>query len=874
MSAAQSARSLWHQGGNRLILAAVGLFAMALVPTQAAGPRQEPPATSTPTTVPGAPTQRALLNQYCVSCHSERMKASGASPLALDTLDLAHVGGDPDSWEKVVLKLRAGLMPPAGRRRPDKATSEGFASWLEQELDRAAAAHVNPGRTEPFHRLNRAEYQNAVRDLLGLTVDVSSLLPTDDVSVGFDNIASVLSVSPTLMDRYLAAAQKISRLAVGTTSALPSVDYFRIADDLGQDDHLPGLPFGTRGGTKIHYTFPTDGEYVVRVKIARDLNDSVPIYTVAQELEVSVDGQRLQVFTLPGGQPPPARGGRVAGQAPPAPVPPAPAQDEAPASPRPGATQAAPVGRGGGPRDREARNRIDDQWQVRVPVTAGDHDVVVAFVKKSSAIEETPRLPFLRPYPAGNNVPETRMGAALRSVEISGPYTAGSAAESPSRRRIFVCSPTAAEPAPTSAGASAATAECATRILSRLARYAYRRPVAPADVQPLIAQFHEGSNQGGFDAGIERAIRRLLVSPEFLYRVEIDPPNLPPNTAYRVSDLELASRLSFFLWSSIPDEELLEVASKRQLHDPAVLARQVRRMMADPRSDAFSRNFAGQWLFLRNVPLAGPAQSAFPDFDDNLRQALRRETELFFDSIVREDRNALDLLRANYTFLNERLALHYGIHTVKGSHFRRYEWDKNSVRGGLLGQGSILTVTSYPDRTSPVVRGKWILENLLGTPPPPPLPNVGDLKATNGGGEVLSMRERLAQHRANPICAGCHSMMDPLGLALENFDGVGQWRTRSESSQPIDAAAVMPDGTKFDGPAGLKQALLERSDRLLSTLVDRLLTYAVGRKLESYDMPVVRAILRQAAPNDYRFTSSLILGVVQSTPFQMRRTAS
>jgi len=878
MSAAQGGRSLRREGGNRLILAAVVLFAIALVPTQAAGPRQQPPATPAPTAAPGASPQQALLNQspqqallnqYCVSCHNARMKASGASPLALDTLDLAHVGGDPESWEKVVLKLRAGLMPPAGRRRPDKATSDGFASWLEQELDRTAAADINPGRTEPFHRLNRAEYQNAVRDLLGLTVDVSSLLPTDDVSVGFDNIASVLTVSPTLMDRYLAAAQKISRLAVGLPTTLPGVDYFRIADDLGQDDHLPGLPFGTRGGTKIRYTFPTDGEYTVRVKIARDLNDSVPIYTVAQELEVSLDGRRLQVFTLPGGQPPPARGGRVAGQAPPAPAPAA-IEDEDPAARRPGAAQAAPVGRGGGPRDREARNRIDDQWQVRVPVTAGDHDVVVAFLKKSSAIEETPRLPFLRPYPAGNNVPETRMGAALRSVEISGPYTAGGAAESPSRRRIFVCSPAAAEPA---AGTRAST-ECATRILSRLARYAYRRPVAAADVQPLIAQFDEGRSQGGFDAGIERAIRRLLVSPEFLYRVEIDPPKLPPNTAYRVSDLELASRLSFFLWSSIPDEELLAVAARRQLRDPAVLARQVRRMMADPRSDAFSRNFAGQWLFLRNVPLAGPAQSAFPDFDDNLRQALRRETELFFDSIVREDRNALDLLRANYTFLNERLALHYGIHTVKGSHFRRYEWDKDSVRGGLLGHGSILTVTSYPDRTSPVVRGKWILENLLGTPPPPPLPNVGDLKATNGGGEVLSMRERLAQHRANPVCAGCHSMMDPLGLALENFDGVGQWRTRSESSQPIDAAAVMPDGTTFDGPAGLKQALLARSDRLLSTLVDRLLTYAVGRKLESYDMPVVRGILRQAAANDYRFTSSLILGVVQSTPFQMRRTAS
>ena len=399
VSVAQGGRSRWRQGNDRLIVAAVVLFAVALVPTQAAAPRQQLRETPTLTTAPGASPQRALLNQYCVSCHNERMKASGSSPLALDTLDVTRVGGDTDSWEKVVLKLRAGLMPPAGRRRPDKATSDGFASWLEQELDRAAAAHVNPGRTEPFHRLNRAEYQNAVRDLLGLTFDVSSLLPTDDVSVGFDNIASVLTVSPTLMDRYLAAAQKISRLAVGLPTTLPSMDYFRIADDLGQDDHLPGLPFGTRGGTKIRYTFPTDGEYAVRVKIARDLNDSVPIYTVAQDLEVSLDGRRLQVFTLPGGQPPPARGGRVAGQAPLAPTPVV--DDDKDATARPGVAQAATAGRGGGPRDREARNRIDDQWQVRVPVTAGDHDVVVAFLKKSSAIDETPRLPFLRPYPAG-----------------------------------------------------------------------------------------------------------------------------------------------------------------------------------------------------------------------------------------------------------------------------------------------------------------------------------------------------------------------------------------------------------------------------------------------------------------------------------------
>ncbi|MEP7309077.1 MAG: DUF1592 domain-containing protein [Acidobacteriota bacterium] len=849
---------------ERLLGVGCIVFACAVVNTAAVAPSQAP--RSPAAAVNPASGQRALLNQYCVGCHNQRMMAAAATPIALDTLDLARVPDGAERWEKVVLKLRAGLMPPAGRARPDKAVLDGFASWLEDTLDRASAAHPDPGRPEPFHRLNRSEYQNAVRDLLAVNVDVAGLLPSDDVSAGFDNIANVLTVSPTLMDRYLAAAQKISRLAVGASTSLPNVEYYRVADDLGQDDHLPDMPFGTRGGTKIHYLFPTDGEYAIRVKIARDLNDGVPVYTENQDLEVSIDGRRLQIFTLPGGQPPAPRGSRVAGQPPPEA---APASADAPGGRAGGAPPQA-----GAPSSRELRNHIDDNWQIRIPVTAGEHAVVVAFLKQSSAIDETPRLPFLRPYPAGNNVPESRMGAALRSVEISGPYEAGGASLSPSRQRIYLCSPVPSSSAARGSSAGSSDAACARRILTALARRAYRRPVASADVEPLLTQFQEAASQSGFDAGVERAIRRLLVSPEFLYRVELDPPNLPPNSAYRVSDLELASRLSFFLWSSIPDDELLELAAKRQLKDRAVLAGQVRRMMADPRSDAFTKNFAGQWLFLRNLPVTGPAQSAFPDFDDNLRQAFRRETELFFDSIVHEDRNALDLLRADYTFLNERLALHYGVATVKGSRFRRYTWDKDSVRGGLLGQGSILTVTSYPDRTSPVVRGKWILENLLGTPPPPPLPNVGDLKSTDGGGAVLSMRERLAQHRANPVCAGCHSMMDPIGLALENFDGVGHWRTRGESSVPIDASAMLPDGTKFDGPDGLKRALLARSDRFLSTVVDRLLTYAVGRKLEYYDMPAIRAILRQAAPNDYRFTSALVLGVVSSAPFQMRRTAS
>jgi hypothetical protein len=829
-----------------------------------------------------------------VGCHNTRQKAQGATPIALDELDVTNVPAHAEQWEKVILKLRAGLMPPMGMPRPDRAAIDGLASWLESEIDRAAARNPNPGRTEPLHRLNRAEYQNAVRDLLHLETDVAALLPADDVSSGFDNIASALTISPTLMDRYLTSAQKIARLALGTPTTVPNVDYFRLADDLRQDDHLPGMPFGTRGGTRIRYTFPVDGEYVIRVRLARDLNESMPPYADPQQLEVSLDGEQLEVFTLAAAAPAAGRGRGAApapgaqsrpatATAPPQPTaaeaaepadadaPPAPAVAAAPREPsadasqpprqRPGAA-AAPEAVRLTPSVRELRNRADQNWDVRVPVKAGDHEVVVAFLKKTAAVDETPRLPFLRPFPAGNNVPETRMGAALRSVEISGPHATTGAGDTPSRRRIFVCRP---------AGSETSQRSCARTILSTLTRRAYRRPVTDADLQPLLTLYSEGHEQGGFEAGIERALKRLLVSPEFLYRVEVEPPTAAPTTAYRITDLELAVRLSFFLWSSIPDDELLNLAVKNQLRAPGVLAGQVKRMMADSRSDALVQNFAGQWLFLRNVPLTGPTPNDFPDFDDTLRQAFRRETELFFESILREDRSALDLLRADYTFLNERLALHYGVRTIKGSHFRRVTWPSDSVRRGLLGHGSILTLTSYPDRTSPVVRGKWILENVLGTPPPPPLPDVGVLQTTDGTGKVLSMRERLSRHRANPVCSSCHSMLDPLGLALENFDAVGTWRTRDESSQPIDASAILPDGTKVVGPEGLRQAILARSDRFVATFTEKLLTYAIGRRLEYSDAPAVREILRQAASNDFRLASGIILGVVHSTPFQMRR---
>jgi mono/diheme cytochrome c family protein len=791
---------------------------------------------------------RALFERYCLTCHTTRQKERGTVPIALDTLDLSRVAADAAVWEKVVLKLRAGLMPPAGVPRPDQAAYDGFASWLEDELDRSWNANPDPGRTEPFHRLNRAEYRNAVRDLLGLDLDVSALLPGDDVSYGFDNIAGVLKLSPMLMERYLSAAQKVSRLAVGTPARTPSIDYYRIADDLSQDVHLQGLPLGTRGGTRIRYVFPMDAVYEIRPRLTRDLNESMPLYTEPQVLEISIDGQRVGTFTLPGVG---ARESVVPSDDPP--VSPQPPAGQEP--PRPAISQIQQGVRASA-KERQSRNRADESWNLRVPVKAGQRDVVITFLNRTSALDETTRLPFQRPYPAGVNIPETRLGAYLRSVEIVGPLDPSGPGQSESRRRIFSC--------------STKDDACARTILSRLARQAYRRPVGAADVDPLLAFYREGSSRGSFDQGVERALRRLLVSPEFLFRVERDPGTSAAGRAYRISDIELASRLSFFLWSSLPDDTLLDLAERGQLSSAAVLSREVRRMLADPRADAFITNFAGQWLFLRNLDATVPVQSVFPDFDDGLRQAFRRETELFFDSIVRENRSAFDLLRADYTFLNERLAKHYGVPNVKGSHFRRVTQEKGSVRNGLLGHGAILTVTSYPDRTSPVVRGKWILENLLGTPPPPPLPNVPPLRPTNNDGAVLSMRQRMEQHRANPVCASCHAMMDPLGLSLENFDAVGKWRTLGESAAAIDARGRAPDGTLFEGPAGLRDMLL-RSNRFVPTLTEKMLTYALGRGLEYTDAPAVRAIVRDGAKNDYR-VPSLIAGIVNSTPFRMRRS--
>jgi len=803
--------------------------------------------------------RREVFARYCVSCHTEAQKTRGTVPVAFEALDLSRVGASPAMWERVVRKVRAGVMPPAGMPRPDRATLDGLAGWLETQLDLAASARPDPGRTESLHRLNRAEYRNAIRDLLGLDLDVSALLPADDSSYGFDNIAGVLKLSPTLMERYLSAAQKVSRLVVGSAGPTAAIDYFRVADDLSQDRHVDGHPLGTRGGMRVSYVFAMDGEYEFRPRLARDLNEQLPLYPDDQVVEVSVDGVRAGVFTLAGI-------GR--GEAPPAPPAAAPAAGAA--AQRPAISQIAT-----GPRlsakEREARNRADETWNLRVPVKAGQREVVVAFLNRTAALDESPRLPFLRPYPAGVNIPETRLGAHLRSVEIEGPLNPTGPGATIERDTLFQCRPPEGLGRAEAQRAKADELPCARRILTSLATRAYRRPARAADVEPLLAFYREGREGATFDRGIERAVRRLLVSPEFLFRVERDPAGTKPGAPYRVSDLELASRLSFFLWSSIPDDELIAVAARGELGRPAGLDRQVRRMLASPKAEAFVRNFAGQWLFLRNLDASAPVQSIFPDFDDALRQGFRRETELFVDSVLREDRSALDLLRADYTFLNERLARHYGVPNITGSHFRRVALPAGNPRRGLLGQGSVLTVTSYPDRTSPVVRGKWILENLLGTPPPPPVPNVPPLKATGAAGTVLSMRQRMEQHRASPVCASCHAMMDPLGLSLENFDAIGRWRALGESSAPIDATGRLPDGTPFEGPAGLREALL-RSDLFVATLTEKMLAYALGRGLEHYDAPAVRAILRAAAGQDYRL-SSIVAGVAKSAPFRMRRAA-
>ena len=785
------------------------------------GQASEPLASTSP--------QRALLDRYCVTCHNQKTKTAG---LALDALDLVDVGQSAAIWEKVIRKVRAGLMPPPGRPRPDNAEADEFASSLETAVDRASAAHVNPGRTETFHRLNRVEYRNAIRDLLALDIDVTSLLPADDASYGFDNIAGVLKINQTQMERYLSASRKISRVAVGR-SIPPTSETFHISSEASQSERVDGLPLGTRGGMVVRYNFPQDAEYVIKVELGCSANfkelqcNGSLGFAEPHQLEITVDGTRAGLFTL---NPRTMNLGY-------------------PNEPVPG---------------ENVENVNEGRYQVvRVPVKAGPRDVGVTFLKGTSVeyVRGTYRLRFVKPYKFFADA----MAIAepfVDNVEISGPFDASGSGDTPSRRRIFACRP----------ASSAEERGCAKTVLSTLARRAYRRPATDADLQELLTLYNEGRTDGGFDAGIELALRRLLVAPKFLFRIERDPVKVTPNTVYRISDLELASRLSFFLWSSVPDDELLDVAIRGTLKNPKVLEQQVKRMLADARSQALVDNFFGQWLGLRHVGAVRPSEALFPDFDDTLRQALKRETELFVQSIVVEDRSVLELLTATYTFVNERLARHYRIPHVKGPDFRRITYSDDR-RVGLLGQGSILTLTSHGIRTSPVIRGKWILENILGTPPPEPPPNVPALKEreAESTGTARSMRDRMAEHRSNPACASCHAMIDPVGFALENFDAVGRWREVDEAYAPIDASGQLPDGSKFSDLAGFRKALTSHPERFVTFATEKLLTYALGRGLEHYDMPAVRKIQRAAAPNAYRF-SSLILGIVNSAPFQMRRS--
>jgi hypothetical protein len=759
----------------------------------------------------GAASPRALVDRYCLNCHNE---TDYAGDLSFDALDLTNVETHADTWEKVVRKLRARQMPPIGKDRPDGATYDAIIASLETALDRAAAARPNPGRTATIRRLTRTEYQNAVRDLLALDIDAAALLPPDEPGFGFDTVTAA-DLSPTLLDRYVSAAEKISRLAVGRPSRSPGGHTFRIPPDLTQEDHLDGLPIGTRGGAVVRYTFPADGEYEIQVRLRRDRDELVEGLTEPHDLELLLDRARMQVFTVE----PPAR------------------------------ETAAADGY-----QRSSQATVDRHLNARVRVAAGPHAVGVAFLKKPLLLAETARQPYLARF---NSYRHPRIQPAIYSISVLGPYGAADPGNSPSRQRIFGSRP-----------ADADTGERSAReILSTLMRRAYRRPVGEADLQRPVSLFRSAREGDGFDAGIEMALAAVLVSPQFLFRVERDPAGLPPGTPYRVSDLELASRLSFFLWSSIPDDVLLDLGAAGKLSDPAVLDRQVQRMLADPRSAALVTNFASQWLHLRSLDAITPDMRLFPDFDDNLRQAFRRETELFFESILREDRSVLDLLRANYTFVNERLARHYGIPHVYGSRFRRVALDERSWRGGLLRHGSILTITSYATRTSPVVRGKWVLDNLLGVPPPPPLPDVPALRDNTVDGN-LSVRERLAEHRSKPACASCHNLMDPIGLSLETFDAVGRRRHR-EGGVPIDASGGFPDGSEFTDVAGLEAALLRRPELFVGTVAEKLLTYALGRGIAPHDAPEVRAIVRETRRQNYRL-SSIVAGIVKSKPFQMR----
>ena len=750
---------------------------------------------------------RATVERYCVTCHSDRARMGD---LSLEGLDPDRAADAPDQWEAVIRKLRTRTMPPPGMPRPDDRTYAAVTRALEEGLDRAAAARPNPGRPV-LRRLNRTEYGNAVRDLLALDVDASSFLPPDDSAFGFDNISDVLGLSPSLLERYLVAADRISEIAVGAADAPGSTTY-RVRQDRSQDQHIEGLPLGTVGGLAARHTFPVDADYELSLTLYRTNLEAIRGLEHPHQIEISIGGERVFLDTVGGERDSEREGASIT----------------------------------------DHSDAIDARLQVRVPVRAGTHTVGAAFIRKIGGGTQRLR-PFLRSS-AGTYDATGR--PHIETMTIAGPFQAVGPGDTPSRRRIFVCRP-----------ARAADEErCARQILSGIARRAYRRPATDPELDTLLAFYRTGRGRGSWETGIQLALRRILASPNFVFRPEQEPAG-PPGSMHRVGDLELASRLSFFLWSSIPDEQLLVLAERGRLRDPRVLEQQVRRMLADSRASALAENFAGQWLHLRNLRTVLPNHDEFPDFDDTLREAFRREAELFFDSVVREDRSVVDLLTADYTFVNERLAKHYGIAGVYGSHFRRIAVPQDERRG-LFGKGGLLLATSHADRTAPVVRGKWILENVLGVPAPPPPPNVPPLETAAAAQHPVTLRARLEAHRASPACASCHRIMDPLGFALEHFDAVGSWRER-DGAAPIDASGQLVDGSAVNGVPALRQALVARSDLFVTTLTEKLLTYALGRGLQSYDMPVVRAIVAGAAPGQYRF-SSLVMGIVRAAPFQMR----
>jgi hypothetical protein len=748
-----------------------------------------------------------LLSRYCVECHNPVELTGG---LSIDPSGVGSVGAQSEQWEKVVRKLRARSMPPENPR-PSEAAYVTAASYLENELDAAAAAHPNAGEVPLFRRLTRTEYRNAIRDLLGIDrmpaeLDFELLLPADNASSGFDNIADLLFVSPVVMERYLAAAQKIARLAVGDIQAPVLVNIHQLSEQQPQDDRVDGLPFGTRGGLAVESYFPLDAHYLVEVETASPVREP-------HEIELNVDGARVASATL--------------GAAP----------------------GIAPFG-----------GRAPDRVTLQAPITAGPHTVGITFVEHSEALDES--LVRLRMRSRGA-LP------AIAMATIRGPYDATGPGDTPSRRRIFVCRP----------GSEAEELPCAREILSALARRAYRRPASAADLEDLLPFYEAGRAQGGFESGVELALERLLVSPQFLYRIEGAPTldgettaaamERPRSTVQLVTELELASRLSFFLWSSIPDDELLELALQGRLRSSGVLRDQVRRMLADPRSESMVTNFAAQWLFLRDVEIKEPDIFLFPDHDVTLRKALARETELFVDSVLRGGGSVLELLTAKHTFVNQRLAEHYGIPHVRGTYFRRVELGEDSPRSGLLGQASVLTVTSYSTRTSPVLRGKYVLDNLLASPPPPPPPDVPALKTEDEErGAPLTMRAAMERHRANPVCASCHAKMDPIGFALEHFDAVGRWRD-VDAGNPIDTASALADGRVIDGLEGVRSLLLERPELFVSALTEKLMMYALGRNVQYYDAPAIRAVVRDAARDSYDF-ESIVQGIVASVPFQYR----